>query len=116
MLEMGRVLWRLAAVLANVALVAALPAPCGCAPQRAVSGHAAEHACCVPPTGVSAVDRGCCNENPETAPAVPSPGDPGAAPSVAFGVLRVEVPLALLSYARPSALPSASPPPAVLRI
>ena len=47
----------LAAVLAGLALVAALPAPCGCAPQRTAPGHADEHACCAPRAGVSAADR-----------------------------------------------------------
>ena len=61
---MRRTLRTLAAVLAGLALVAALPAPCGCAPERSASKHADEHACCAPPAGVSAADRTCCDESP----------------------------------------------------
>ncbi len=101
-------------MLAGLALVAALPAPCGCAPERSASKHADEHACCVPPAGVSAADRTCCDESPVVADAAPSPVGPATAP-VLVATLRVE-PSALLVPARPAVTPAFSPPPAVLRI
>ena len=64
---MRRTLRTLAAVLAGLALVAALPAPCGCAPERSASKHADEHACCAPPLGVRAADHSCCDETPDRA-------------------------------------------------
>jgi len=112
---MGRTLRTLAAVLAGLALVAALPAPCGCAPARSASKHAGEHACCAPPVGVSAADRACCDEGPAVADAAPSPVGPATAP-VLVAALRVEAPSALLVPARPAATPAFSPPPTVLRI
>ncbi len=82
MRAMRRSLRTIAAVLTGLALVAALPAPCGCAPESASSRHADEHACCAPPTGVRAVDHGCCAEAPATATAVSAPVVPDAvAPS-----------------------------------
>jgi hypothetical protein len=95
--------------------VAALPAPCGCAPERSTSKHADEHACCVPPAGVSAADRTCCDESPVVADAAPSPAGPATAP-VLVAVLRAEAPSAHLVAARPAVNPAFSPPPAVLRI
>ncbi len=106
----------LAAVLAGLALVSALPAPCGCAPERAPAGHADEHGCCVPPTGVSAAARGCCDEAPDLAPAMTcSPGVASPAP-VAVAVLRAALPSGPAEPSRPSIVPATSPPPAVLRI
>ena len=55
---MSRTLRTLAAVVAGLALVAALPAPCPCAP-KVEAGHA-EHECCAPSTGVRSNDHGCC--------------------------------------------------------
>jgi len=115
MRAMGRTIRTLAAVLAALALVAALPAPCGCAPERSASKHADEHACCVPPAGVSAADRTCCDESPVIADAAPSPVGPATAP-VLVAALRVEAPSALLVPARPTVTPTFSPPPTVLRI
>ena len=112
---MGRTIRTLAAVLAGLALVAALPAPCGCAPERSTSPHADEHACCVPPAGVSAADRGCCDESPVIADAAPSPVGPAMAP-VLVAVLRAEAPSALLAPARLAVSPAFSPPPTVLRV
>jgi hypothetical protein len=112
---MGRTIRTLAAVLAGLALVAALPAPCGCVPERSASKHADEHACCAPPVGVSAADRGCCDESPVIADAAPSPVGPATAP-VLVAALRVEAPSALLALARPAVTPAFSPPPTVLRI
>jgi hypothetical protein len=112
---MGRTIRALAAVLAGLALVAALPAPCGCAPERSASKHADEHACCVPPAGLSAADRTCCDESPAVADAAPSPVGPATAP-VLVAALRAEAPSALLVPARPAVSPAFSPPPTVLRI
>ena len=113
---MSHSLRTLAAVVAGLALVAALPAPCGCAPERSASKHAAdEHACCAPPVGVSAADRTCCDESPVIADAVPSPVGPATA-SVLVADLRVESPSAFLALARPAVTPAFSPPPTVLRI
>jgi hypothetical protein len=112
---MGGTIRALAAVLAGLALVVALPAPCGCAPERSASEHADEHACCAPPVGVSAADRGCCDESPVVADVGPSPAGPATAP-VLVAALRVEAPSALLVPARPAVTPAFSPPPAILRI
>jgi hypothetical protein len=115
MRAMRRSLRTLAAVLAGLALVAALPAPCGCAPERLASKHADEHACCAPPTGVRAVDHGCCDETPAAAPAVPSPVGPATVP-VMVAAHPVGAPSALLVLARPAVTQAFSPPPTVLRI
>ena len=115
MKAMRRTLRTLAAVLAGLALVAALPAPCGCAPQSTAPGPAGEHACCAPPAGVSAADRTCCDESPAVADAAPSPVGPATEP-VLVAALRVEAPSALLVPARPAVSPASSPPPTVLRI
>jgi len=115
MRAMGRTIRTLPAVLAGLALVAALPAPCGCGPERPASKHADEHACCVPPAGVSAADRTCCDESPVIADAAPSPVGPAAA-RVLVAILRVEAPSALLVPARPTVARTFSPPPTVLRI
>lgn len=113
---MGRTLRTLAAVLAGLALVAALPAPCGCAPERSASRHADGHECCAPPTGVSATSEGCCDAAPDTAEAVPSPAGPDAVAPVATVLLGTTPPSAHRTLARPSFLPTSSPPPTVLRI
>ena len=103
---MRRTIRALAAVLAGLALVAALPAPCGCAPERSASKHADEHACCAPPAGVSAADRGCCDESPAVADAAPSPAGPatgagpGGRPSRRSAVRAPDVP------ARPAVTPA----------
>ena len=112
---MGRTLRTLAAVLAVVALVAALPAPCGCAPQRTASGNP-EHTCCVPPTGVSAADQGCCDEAPDLAEALLSPAAPADAAPMALGTLHIAAPCALRAFARLAVPLAPSPPPTVLRI
>jgi hypothetical protein len=114
---MTRAIRTLAAVLAGLALVAALPTPCACAPERSASGHADEHACCTPPAGVSAVDRGCCDESPAAvvADAAPSPVGAAMAPDP-VAIARVEDPSAPLVPARLGVSPAFSPPPTVLRI
>jgi hypothetical protein len=108
---------RLAAVLAGLALVAALPAPCGCAPERSPSEPANEHACCTPQAGLSDADRTCCDESPAgaVAYAAPSPVGSAAAPAQ-VAALHVGAPSALLAPPRPAVSPAYSPPPTVLRI
>jgi hypothetical protein len=116
MKAMGRTLRTLAAVLAGVALVAALPAPCGCAPERSASPHADEHACCVPPAGVSAADDGCCDEAPDLAEALLSPAASADAAPRAVATRPVAAPSVLQAPGRPTVPLAASPPPTILRI
>jgi hypothetical protein len=115
MKAMGRTLRTLAAVLAGLALVVALPVPCDCLPERAATG-ADGHACCAPPVGVSAADQGCCDESPELAEALPSPAAPADAAPLALATVPVTGRSGLRALARPAAPPAPSPPPAVLRI
>lgn len=105
----------LAAVLAGLALVAALPAPCACPPETDAS-RAADHSCCAPPVGVSADDHGCCDEDASVTEAVPSPaGGDAALPALAV-LPTTAVPASARALAR-SAVPAPSPPiPLVLRI
>ena len=113
---MGRTLRTLAAVLAGLALVAALPAPCGCPTDRSASTHADEHGCCAPPAGVSAADQGCCDESPEPAEALPSPAAPADAATPALATLPAAVPSAIGAFPRLRVPLAPSPPPTVLRI
>jgi hypothetical protein len=112
---MGRTCRSFAAVLAGLALVAALPAPCGCAPEREAPSQAAGHECCAPPAGVAAADGGCCNEAPASAEAVPSSEVAASAP-VAVSGLSAATTAGPAEPPRPSIAPAASPPPTVLRI
>jgi hypothetical protein len=111
---MGRVLRSLAAVLAGLALVAMLPVPCPC-PEEA-SAPSSEHACCAPPTGVSASDHGCCDtrDRAEADLLTPGPASPPSPTEVA--VVRVEPVARLEAVPRGSVVPSVTPPPTVLRI
>lgn len=104
-----------AAVVAGLALLATLPAPCACLPEP-VAG--AEHACCTPPAGIRLADPGCCAA-PDVAP------DPLTASSVAkaavapdFVVVAWVAPLAALVDARgqTSPGPTVSPPLTVRRL
>jgi hypothetical protein len=113
---MRRSLRRIAAVLAGLALVAALPAPCGCAPESASSRGADEHACCAPPTGVRAVDHGCCNEAPAAAPAVSAPVVPDAVAPSRTVLLVTATPWVHRLLPHRAATPTLSPPPTVLRV
>lgn len=113
---MGRTLRTLAAVLAGLALVAVLPAPCGCAPERTASSQANGHECCAPPTGVSAAAGGCCDEAPDIAEAVPSLPGPAAVAPVATVLLGAEASSAHRVLARLSVFSAFSPPLTVLRI
>ena len=116
MKAMKRSLRTLAAVLAGLALVAALPVPCGCAPDRSASPHAAEHACCAQPVGVSAVDYGCCDESPELAEALVSPAASSHAAPLAVATLPVAASSVFRAFARPAVPLAPSPPPTILRI
>lgn len=113
---MGRLLRTLAAVLAGVALVAALPAPCGCAPERSASKHADEHACCAPPAGVSAADDGCCDEAPDLAEALLSPAASADAAPRPVATRLVAASPVLQAHGRPTVPLTPSPPPSILRI
>jgi hypothetical protein len=115
--EMRRTLRALAALLAGLALVAAMPAPCGCAPERSAPGHTDAHACCTPPTGVSAADPTCCDESPAVAvaDATPSPVGPATAP-VLSAALRAEAPSTFVVLSHLTVRPAFSPPPTVLRV
>ena len=116
MLVMGRTIRAIAAVLAGLALVAALPAPCGCAPERSTSKHAEEHACCAPPLGVRAADHGCCDETPDLAQALPSGAAPATAAPGALATLPVAAPSPPRAFTRPTVALAPSSPPTVLRI
>jgi hypothetical protein len=110
---MGRALHRLATVLAGLALVAMLPAPCPC-PDEPIAPPSG-HECCAPPAGVSASDHGCCEGHDHAEPDVLTPGA-APLPSVAeVAVLRVPV-LRLDGASRSTVVLSPPPPPAILRI
>ena len=112
----GRTLRTLAAVLAGLALVAVLPVPCDCLPERAAPGGDG-HECCAPPVGVSAADdEGCCDEAPALAEALPSPAAPADAAPLALATLPVTARSVLRAFARPAVPLAPSPPPTVLRI
>ena len=115
MFGMSRSLRMAAAVLAGLALVAVLPAPCACPPETDAS-RAADHSCCAPPVGVSADDHGCCDEDASVTEAVPSPAVADAVLGPHAAQTVVPVPATARVPAR-SAAPAASPPiPLVLRI
>ena len=116
MRAMGRTLRTLAAVLAGLALVAALPAPCGCAPERTGSSQGNGDECCAPPAGVSAADQGCCDEAPDLAEALLSPAAPADAAPMALATLHIAAPSALRAFARLAVPLAPSLPPTVLRI
>jgi hypothetical protein len=113
---MRRSLRRIAAVLAGLALVATLPAPCDCAPQSTSTGEADEHACCAPRAGVRAVDHGCCAETPATATAVSAPVVPDAVAQSRAVLLAPATPCVPRLLPHRAATPALSPPPTVLRV
>ena len=93
-------------LVASLALLATLPAPCGCLPPEPVA--AAEHACCESPAGIHPVAPACC------AVADVAPSD-GTASSVTPAVAPA---LVVVAWATPPAVPlpdrgQASPTPAV---
>jgi hypothetical protein len=101
------------AILASLALLTTLPAPCGCLPEPVT---AAEHGCCAP-AGVRAADPGCCAAAKVAADAVTAPS---VAPAVAptFAVLAWVTPPAVPVLDRAPASPAAavSPPLTVRRL
>lgn len=109
----GRALRSFAAVLAGLALAATVPT-CPCA-ERAVPAPG-EHACCAPPTGVSAAGHGCCGGPARSQTELLTPGPVSAPVPAALAVLRVEPVVRLDSPPHGSVLSSPSPPPAILRI
>ena len=109
---------RFAALAVALALAAATPFVCPCAPPRAAAARTpGAHDCCAPAVGVKAVDPGCCGGQSRTAPDAVA-ADPSAPPSPAVAVLPASSgPVVLVRAARrlaPVAL-VLSPPP-VLRI
>jgi hypothetical protein len=103
------------ALLASLALVATLPAPCGCLPEPVA---ATEHSCCAPPAGLRPADPGCCAAA-EVAPdavAAPSSVTPAVAP--AFVVVAWVAPPAMpaLDRGQVSPGPAVSPPLTVRRL
>jgi hypothetical protein len=114
MVTMGRELRSLAAVLAIVALVAMLPAPCPCPEESTAPPRG--HECCAPPAGLSASEHGCCVEHEGAEADLLTPG-PVAMPLLGeVAVVRTEPVARLEGTPRGSALPWPSPPPPVLRI
>jgi hypothetical protein len=103
------------ALVASLALLATLPAPCGCPPEPVA---AAEHACCAPPPGLRTAGPGCC-VSPDVTP------DPASATSVAQAavvpalvVVAWVAPRVTPLHDRGQALPgpAASPPLTVRRL
>ncbi len=113
MQSVGRVLRSSAAVLAGLALLAIVPT-CPC-PEKTAPARS-EHACCAPPTGVSASDPGCCGGPARTQTDLLTPGPLPAPAPAAVAVLRADAVVRLAPCAHRSPLTSPSPPPAILRI
>ena len=111
---MGPGLRSLAAVLAGLALVAALPAPCPC--PEAATAPSSEHACCAPPAGVSASDHACCDGYGSIQADVVTPGPVAAALPAVLAAVRVEPVSRLDAAPHGSVVSFPSPPPTVLRI
>ncbi len=111
MLSVGRAVRSFAAVLAGLALLAMVPT-CPC-PERTAPASGG-HACCEPPTGMSAAGQGCCDARAQTELLTPGPV-PAPAPA-AVAVLRLEPLVRLDPLPHGSVLTSPSPPPAILRI
>ncbi len=113
MRNVGRSLRSFAAVLAGLALLAMVPT-CPC-PER-TAPPSSEHACCVPPTGVSAAGHGCCDGPARAQTGILTPGAAPAPVPAAVAVLRLEPLVRLDPLPHGSVLTSPSPPPAILRI
>lgn len=114
MFWMGRVLRSLAAVVAAVALVAMLPAPCPCPEEAAAPARG--HECCAPPAGVRSNDHGCCDEHHDGEADLLTPGSVPVPSLSEVAVVRVEPVARLDTASRGSTVLFPSPPPAVLRI
>jgi hypothetical protein len=104
-----------AAVLASLALMAALPAPCHCMPEPAA---AAEHACCAPPSGYQVANPGCCpaaDVAPLSATALPGP-PPAATPVLVVVAQATLAPVPAFEPSQASPVPAAPPPLTVRRL
>jgi hypothetical protein len=113
MVSMRPVLRRFAAVLATLALVAMLPAPCPCPEEAAAPARG--HRCCAPPTGVSSIDLGCCDEHATEADLLTPGPAPMPSPSE-VAVARTETVARLEAVPHRSLVVAPSPPPAILRL
>ena len=103
------------ALVAGLALLATLPAPCACLPEPVV---VAEHACCTPPAGLRTADPGCCVAPDVTPDPVSATLVAQAAVAPALAVVAWGAPLATAVLDRGEALPgpAASPPLSVRRL
>ena len=113
MLCVGRALRSFATVAAGLALLAMVPT-CPCPERTAPASHG--HACCAPPTGVSATDHGCCDGHDRAHSDLLIPGPLPAAAPAAVAVVRAEPIVRLEAAPHGSVLSSPSPPPSILRI
>jgi hypothetical protein len=103
------------AFLASLALVATLPAPCGCLPERVA---AADHSCCASPPGLRPAALGCCATVVVAPDAVAAPSSLTPAVAPAFVVVAWVTPPATPVLARDQAspAPAISPPLSVRRL
>jgi hypothetical protein len=110
---MGRPFRSLAAVVAGLAVLAMLPAPCPC-PESAAA-PARGHECCAPPTGVSASDHACCAGHAvEVGLVTPVPVTAPLPPALA--IVRPGPVARLEAAPRPERVLAPSPPPSILRL
>jgi hypothetical protein len=110
---MSRTRTTVTALLAGLALLATLPAPCGCLPEPVVAAHS----CCAPPPGLRPADGSCCvapDLAPETAAAKPAAALALPALAAAHGMTSVAVPVRLALTEAPQA--ALSPPLTVRRL
>ncbi len=113
MQDVGRALRGFAAMVAGLALLAMVPT-CPCPEKTAPASG--EHACCAPPTGVSAADPGCCGGPARAETNLLAPGSvPAPAPAM-VATLRVEPAVRIDPSAHRAVPTSPSPPAAILRI
>ena len=102
-------------VLVSLALVATLPAPCGCLPEPVA---APEHSCCAPPPGLRPAEPGCCAAADVATDAVTAPSSVAPAVAPAFVVVAWVTPPAIPVRDRGQASPgpAISPPLTVRRL
>ena len=102
-------------LVASLALLATLPAPCACLPEPVA---AAEHACCAPPAGIRPAEPGCCAAPASRPTPRPPPSVAQAAVAPALVVVAWVAPLAAPVHDRGQASPgpAASPPLTVRRL
>jgi len=102
------------ALLASLALLATLPAPCGCLPEPVAT---AEHSCCAPPAGLRPADPGCCATADVTPDTVAAPSVTPAVAAAFVVVAWVTPPAsAVLDRGQASPGPAISPPLTVRRL